>query len=78
MSDEEGAAAFAAAVSELLHKLKIPTPAEYGLDRTAFFDAIDKMAEDAMASGSPSNTRRTPTVEDLKVLYRALWDETSC
>lgn len=78
MSDDEGAAAFAAAVSELLNKLKIPTPAEYGLDRTAFFNAIDKMAEDAMASGSPSNTRRTPTVEDLKVLYRALWDNAGC
>ena len=75
MSDEEGAAAFAAALSDLLHKLKIPTPAEYGLDRAAFFAAIDKMAEDAMDSGSPSNTRRQPTVEDLKGLYRSLWDE---
>ena len=75
MSDEEGARAFGEAVSELLHKLKIPTPAEYGIDREAFFAAIDKMAEDAMASGSPSNTRRQPTAEDLKQLYRALWDE---
>ena len=38
-----------------------------------FFDVIDKMAEDAMASGSPSNTRKDLTVEDLKKIYKALW-----
>lgn len=35
--------------------------------------AIPKMAEDAMASGSPSNTRRDVTVQEVEALYRKLW-----
>ena len=35
--------------------------------------AIPMMAEDAMASGSPSNTRRDVTVQEVEALYRKLW-----
>ena len=31
------------------------------------------MATDALASGSPANTRRQPTKEDLIELYKSLW-----
>lgn len=76
-SDREAADAFLCGVCALLHDLDIPTPAAYGLDRAAFFQAIPKMAEDALASGSPGNTRRTPTQEDIEALYQALWEEES-
>ena len=56
-----------------LHLLQKKYLEEYGIEKEKFFDVIDKMAEDAMASGSPSNTRKDLTVEDLKKIYKALW-----
>ena len=35
--------------------------------------AVPKMAQDAVASGSPSNTRRKTGIENIEQLYRRLW-----
>ncbi len=43
-----------------------PTLEEYGVNRKAFFDVSEKMAHDAMESGSPQNTRRPITGEITK------------
>ena len=75
MSAEQGAEAFVAAVNELLRPLKIKTPMDYGIKKDDFFKYIPKMSEDAMASGSPSNTRRTPTKEELAELYKKFWND---
>ena len=74
MSNQQGAQAFVDAVEKLLRVLQIPTPAQYGISRASFFAQMDKMAEDALASGSPANTRRAPTKEELVEIYRSLWD----
>ncbi len=74
MSNQQGAQAFVDAVEKLLRVLQIPTPAQYGISRASFFAQLDKMAEDALASGSPANTRRAPTKEELVEIYRSLWD----
>ncbi|HJC50127.1 MAG TPA: iron-containing alcohol dehydrogenase [Candidatus Anaerostipes avistercoris] len=73
MNTEEGAGEFIKAVSELCRKLKIQTLEEYGVDKGDFYANIDKMANDAIASGSPANTRRNPTKEDIVQLYKALF-----
>ncbi len=73
MSLEEGAGEFIRAVSELCRKLKIQTLEEYGVRKEDFFADLDKMANDAIASGSPANTRRNPTKEDIIQLYKALY-----
>lgn len=73
-SDMDAAHAFLNAVEELCRTLEIPTLEEYGIDRELFFSSIGKMAEDAMISGSPSNTRKELNAEDLKNIYRRLWD----
>ena len=44
-------------VEMLLHDIEIPTLEEYGIDRDCFMESVPKMASDAMASGSPSNTK---------------------
>ena len=44
------------------------------IDRTAFFSAMDKMAEDAIASGSPANTMKPVTKADVIRIYRSLWE----
>lgn len=60
-------------VKQLLRDIEIPTPEEYGIDKEAFLKAIPRMAADALASGSPSNTRKAVTAEVMEELYRKLW-----
>ena len=60
-------------LSELLHDLHVPTMSEYGIDKEEYLKNIDKMAHDAYASGSPSNTIRDVTVEDMIELYKKIY-----
>lgn len=73
ISDEEAAKAFIDEVVKLMVKLEIPTLEEFGVDKTKFFDNIEKMAADAMESGSPSNTRKIIEVDDVIKIYNNLW-----
>lgn len=73
MSNEEAAKAFIDEVVKLMIKLEIPTLEEFGVDKTKFFDNIEKMAADAMESGSPSNTRKIIEVDDVIKIYNNLW-----
>jgi len=75
MREEDGATAFVSATIDLLRTMKIDKLSDYGVSKEDFFKFIPKMAEDAMISGSPLNTRRTPTKEDLMNLYEKLWYE---
>lgn len=72
-NDETAAKAFLEAIIQLCETLEVPTLAEYGVDKEAFFEVMDKMAEDAIASGSPGNTRKTTTKEDVLRMYKELW-----
>lgn len=72
--DAEAGQAFLAAVDDLCRELAIQTPEQFGIDRGKFFDSLDKMADDALASGSPANTIRPVDKEDVLAIYRALWD----
>ncbi len=64
---------FLAAVQALCDTCAVPTLAQYGIDRDAFFAAMDKMAGDALASGSPANTRKALDKNDLLTIYESLW-----
>ncbi len=72
-TDEAAAFKFLAAVGQICQVLNVPTLAGYGIDKEEFFQVIDKMAMDGYNSGSPSNTIRDITVEDIKEIYRKLW-----
>ncbi len=63
---------FMKGLAELLRDLKIPTLTEFGVDREAFLRAVPKMAADAVASGSPGNTRRSVGVAQIEELYRQI------
>lgn len=60
-------------LKELLDYINIPTLEEYGIDKNSFFDNISKMANDALESGSPSNTLKSINKEDIEKLYKKLW-----
>ena len=53
---------------------QVPTPEQYGITKQDFFAQIDKMAADAVASGSPGNTAREVTEADCAALYRKLYE----
>lgn len=72
-SDKEASEKFLAAVDVITKELETPTLAEFGIDKDEFFKVIDKMAFDAMDSGSPQNTMRDVTEDDVKQIYRNLW-----
>ena len=73
-SNEECADAFFVYLKDLCKTLEIPTLEEYGIDKDEFFEHMDKMASDALASGSPSNTRKEVTKEDILTIYKKLWN----
>lgn len=72
--DKTAALAFQKKVMDMVDELEIPTLEKFGVDREKFFAAIDKMADDALASGSPQTTQRIATKEEIVEMYKALWD----
>ena len=71
--DEEAAQAFVKEVTRFCKEVGIPTLAELGVAKEDFFAQRDKMASDALESGSPQNTMRIPTKEDLIEIYKKLY-----
>lgn len=72
-SDMSAAKAFLTALGELASALNVPTLQQYGIDKDRFDALCPKMATDAMASGSPGNTIKDVTKEDLLAIYQKLW-----
>ena len=60
-------------LNTLLEHLHVPSMSEYGIDRDTYFENIEKMAKDAYISGSPSNTIKEVTVEDMMALYEKIY-----
>lgn len=58
------------AVARLCSDLQVPNLAGAGVDLQQYFSALPKMADDALASGSPGNNPRTPTKAEIIDLYR--------
>ncbi|WP_130861600.1 iron-containing alcohol dehydrogenase [Bacilliculturomica massiliensis] len=73
MTERQGADAFTGAVCSLCESLDVQTLAEFGVSKDDFVSNISKMADDAIASGSPANTRRQPTKGNIIAIYEALW-----
>ena len=75
--DEEGdqaaVARLLAEISALNADLAVPSPAAYGIDRERWFAAIDLMAEQALASGSPANNPRVPDHAEICRLYAEVY-----
>jgi alcohol dehydrogenase class IV len=71
--DEAAARLFITELSSLCAKLDIPTLKTYGIEKEKFDTLCGKMATDAMASGSPSNTIKEVTKDDLLSIYHKLW-----
>ncbi len=71
-SDSVAAEKFVAACKEICEICNIPTLSEYGIDLNQFSQCMPKMASDAFASGSPSNTVKEISVDDILCIYKKL------
>ena len=71
--DEQVALRGAEAVERLVRALKIPTLQGYGINKADFRRVRARMAEDAIASGSPANNPRAATAEEICALYEAAY-----
>lgn len=73
-SDTTASDKFITKLGEICKICEIPTLREYGIDQDKFESVIEKMATDAVASGSPSNTIREVTKEDCMKLYKEVYE----
>ena len=54
-------------------RLEVPSMRAFGIDRDAFSDALDQMAEDALRSGAPNNNPRIANKEEIIALFLQAW-----
>ncbi len=73
-TDEQLADAFLDKVQELCEICEVPTLQKYGIDQQIFLSKIDKMAADAIASGSPATTVREVTKEHIVAMYHRVYN----
>jgi alcohol dehydrogenase class IV len=72
--DDAKAGALLIEALEALNKdLAVPTPKDYGIEKEAWDARMEIMAEQALASGSPSNNPRVPTIAEMVAIYTALY-----
>ena len=74
-SNKAAAEKFLAKLGDICRICEVPSLEKYGIDKTEFLSQIDKMADDALASGSPANTIKTVTKDNIIGIYRSLWDQ---
>ncbi|MFQ3228776.1 iron-containing alcohol dehydrogenase [Reinekea sp.] len=72
-SDKVAVAALIEELVQLNADLGVPSLAEFGVKEAEYFDSLDLMAEQAIASGSPGNNPKVPSKEDIIQLYRKVW-----
>ena len=66
----EAADLAAKSIRRLIKDIKIPSLQELGVDKAKLDKLAPKMAEDAIASGSPANNPRQATKEEIVELYK--------
>ena len=71
--DAVAAARLVTGLERLNKDLSVPTPAQFGIDEAAWHAKTALMAEQALASGSPGNNPRVPTLAEMATLYREVW-----
>lgn len=71
--DKVAAQKFLNALVYICRVCEVPTLAEYGIKESDFMAVVDKMATDAIASGSPANTIKSVTKQDIIKIYKSLY-----
>jgi alcohol dehydrogenase class IV len=72
-SDQAAGEALAVALRSLNRDLTVPTPRAWGINEAKYRAMMPTMARQALASGSPDNNPRVPTVQDIITLYEEVY-----
>jgi alcohol dehydrogenase len=73
-SDEGAAVGLVAGLAAINRRLRVPSLGEYLREHEARFrGSLGKMAQDALASGSPANNPVVPTADQIVDLYQQAW-----
>jgi alcohol dehydrogenase class IV len=72
-SDDSASKKLIEFIDTLCADVEVPRPGTYGIDRARWDELIPLMAEQALASGSPSNNPVVPTADEIAELYRAVY-----
>jgi len=72
-TDRSACAQLVDALRALTADLQVPGPQAFGIVRSDWFDSLELMAEQALASGSPANNPRVPVAPDIVQLYQRIW-----
>ncbi|MFB9948949.1 iron-containing alcohol dehydrogenase [Rhizobium puerariae] len=69
------------AASRLVHafrdmniRLAVPSPKDFGIDRSRYFELIPEMVRQGLASGTPFNNPRIPNEAEMARLYELAYD----
>lgn len=73
-SDAAAADALLAAVKQLCRTCEVPSRNSTASPGQHFSMSSKRMSADAIASGSPGNTRRAVSAADCAAIYRSLWE----
>lgn len=73
-NDKTASEKFIEALNEICKICEIPTLLEYGIPKDEFFAHMEKMAHDALTSGSPGNTMKPISEQDIIEIYKKLWE----
>jgi alcohol dehydrogenase class IV len=57
----------------LARELKVPSLAEFGVDKAEYDSKSPTMIAQALASGSPNNNPRVPSPDEIGAIYRQIW-----
>ncbi|MBO0129974.1 iron-containing alcohol dehydrogenase [Agrobacterium burrii] len=55
-------------------RLKVPTPQEFGIDKSGYFELLPEMVRQGLDSGTPANNPRVPTPPEMTRLYELAYD----
>lgn len=71
--DAAACAKLVQALEKIAQDLDVPSPKAYGIDEKRWFEILDVMAEQALASGSPGNNPRVPSAGEIRDIYSQVW-----
>jgi alcohol dehydrogenase class IV len=73
INEQDGIDKFLLKIKQITQKLQVPTLSQFGVEKEEYFSKIEIMTEQALASGSPGNSPKALSKEEIMDLYKKLW-----
>ncbi|MFD0677748.1 MULTISPECIES: iron-containing alcohol dehydrogenase [unclassified Paenibacillus] len=74
LTDEQWADAVIKEIKRLCTAMQIPNLKNWGIEREVFLNALPRMADDALKSGSPANNPTIPVHAEIVELYKLCYE----